>query len=161
MTDFSFTVAFLLPVKAEKTKNFRELLKYSEAMGFQARLSRCIGNSKVLLRVGKPACTPLEVANLLIALHLLATQRKEDVVIVGTIDGVKYQHRLFATLSIEKIRNWSGHLSARLASDTTDAQTGPRESTRPTGKRLVKAPTSEEKAPIVVIPEGNEPRVWH
>ena len=86
MKEFSYTVAFLLPVKAEKTKNFKELLKYSEAMGFQSRLSHCIGNSKVLLRTGKAACTPLEVANLLIALHLLATQRKEDVVIVGAID---------------------------------------------------------------------------
>ena len=161
MKEFSYTVAFLLPVKAEKTKNFKELLKYSEAMGFQSRLSHCIGNSKVLLRTGKAACTPLEVANLLIALHLLATQRKEDVVIVGAIDGVKYQQRLFATLSIEKIRNWSEHLSDRLAPDRSGSQTSDQELTRPAKKRLQKLPAPEQNAPIVVIPDGDVPRVWH
>ncbi len=165
MKDFSFTVAFLLPVKAEKTKNFRELLKYADGLGFKTRLSRCIGDSKILLRAGKLACKPLEVANLLIALHLLATQRKEDVVIVGAVDGVKYQHRLFATLSIEKIRNWSDHLSNKAATDQSDAENRSRPITSRPQKRLPKtppqAPESEEKAPLVVIPKGGQPRVLH
>lgn len=165
MKDFRFTVAFLLPAKAEKSKNFRELLKYAEAMGFQVRFSRCIGDSKILLRAGKVACTPLEVANLLIALHLLATQRREDVIMVGTIDRRKYQHRLFATLSIEKIRNWSDHLSSRVATDESDAESrsrpiaSPPETRRP--RTPPQAPESEEKTPLVVIPEGNQPRVLH
>ncbi len=165
MKDFRFTVAFLLPAKAGKSKNFRELLKYAEDMGFQARFSYCIDNSKILLRAGKVACTPLEVANLLIALHLLATQRKEDVVIVGAIDHVKYQHRLFATLSIEKIRNWSDHLSNKAATDESDTENRSRPITSPPEKRLPKtppqAPESEEKAPLVVIPKGDQPRVLH
>ncbi len=161
MKDFKFTVAFLLPAKAEKTKNFKELLRYGDAMGFQSRLSRCLDNSKILFRVGKPACTPIEVANLLIALHLLATQRKEDVVIVGTVDGVKYQHRLFATLSIEKIRNWSGHLTSRLATGEPQAWDQAVEVPRPPEKRRLEASTTEEKAPIVVIPSTEAPRIWH
>ena len=159
MKDFSFTVAFLLPVKAEKTKNFRELLKYSDDLGFKTSFSRCIGDSQILLRAGKRACTPLQVANLLIALHLLATQRKEDVIIVGAVDGVKYQHRLFATLSIEKIRNWTTHLSDKLAAGLADGQTVATEPVRPTGKRLPKVPVSEGKAPVVLVPGGDEPRV--
>ena len=165
MKDFRFTVAFLLPVKAEKTKNFRELLKYAEAMGFHTRFSRCIGGSKILLTAGKVACAPLEVANLLIALHLLATQRKEDVIIVGTIDQVKYQHRLFATLSIEKIRNWSEHLSNRVATDESDAESRSQRIALPPEKRQPRTPPqtpeSEEKTPLVVIPEGNQARVLH
>ena len=161
MKDFKFTVAFLLPAKAEKTKNFKELLRYGDAMGFQSRLSRCLDNSKILFRVGKPACTPLEVANLLIALHLLATQRKEDVVIVGMIDGVKYQHRLFATLSIEKIRNWSEHLSSRLATRDPRARSQAAELPPAPERRDSEASSTEEKAPIVVIPNTAEPRVWH
>ena len=136
MKDFRFTVAFLLPVKAEKSKNYRELLKYAEIMGFQARSSRCIGDSKILLRVGKVASTPLEVANLLIALHLLATQRKEDVVIVGTVDHVKYQHRLFATLSIEKIRNWSDHLFNGVAINKAGAESRSPRTASPPETRL-------------------------
>ena len=165
MKDFRFTVAFLLPAKAGKSKNFRELLKYAEDMGFQARFSYCIDNSKILLRAGKVACTPLEVANLLIALHLLATQRKEDVVIVGAIDRVKYQHRLFATMSIERIRNWSDHLSNRAATDESDTESSPGPIAAPPEKQVPRTPPqtpeSEEKAPLVVIPEGDQPRVLH
>ena len=112
---FRYTVAFLLPVAAKGTKNFRELIEYARAMGFGFLISRCMGNSRLLLRGGKAHCTPLEMANLLIALHLLATQRREDLIIVGTIDQVRYQHCLFATLSIEKIRHWSQHLTNMLA----------------------------------------------
>ena len=119
MMDFSFTVAFLLPAKARKTKNFRQLLEYSHDMGFQTLLSDCINNTKVLLRLGKRRCSPMQMANLFIALHLLTTQRKEDLIMVGSVDGAKYQHCLFATLSIEKIRNWTSHLMERLAARGT------------------------------------------
>ena len=114
---FTYTVAFRLPVKASRTKNFRELLEYAHSMGFEFLVSNCLDNSKLLLRAGKVRCTPPEVANLLIALHLLATQRRQDLFIVGRINQVKYQHCLFATLSIEKLRHWSQHLTNMLATN--------------------------------------------
>ena len=65
------------------------------------------------------------MADLLIALHLLATQRREDLIIVGTIDRVKYQHCLFATLSIEKLSNWSEHLANVLTRNRSDEDPSP------------------------------------
>ena len=118
MNTFTYTVAFLLPAKAKRTKNFRELLEYARSMGFEFLVSNCLDNSELLLRAGKVRCTPLEVANLLIALHLLATQRRQDLIIVGRINQVKYQHRLFATLSIEKLRHWSQHLTNTLVTNS-------------------------------------------
>ena len=117
MNRFTYTVAFMLPVKAKRTKNFRELLEYAHSMGFEFLVSSCLGNSQLLLRTGKVRCTPQEVANLLIALHLLATQRRQDLIIVGRINQVKYQHCLFATLSIEKLRHWSHHLTKMLGTN--------------------------------------------
>ena len=117
MNTFTYTVAFMLPEKAKRTKNFRELLEYARSMGFEFLVSNCLDNSELLLRAGKVRCTPLEVANLLIALHLLATQRRQDLIIVGRINQVKYQHCLFATLSIEKLRHWSQHLTNMLATN--------------------------------------------
>lgn len=162
VSGFKFTVAFLLPVKAKGTKNFRELLKYAHFMGFQVLISNCLGNSKLLLRAGTARCTPLEVANLLIALHLLATQRREDLIIVGTIDHVKYQHCLFATLSIEKIRNWSQHLANTLARNRSYEEasrgTAPREhEDRPAIPG--KVPTAEVKTPLTAV--VGEQRVLH
>ena len=117
MNTFTYTVAFMLPEKAKRTKNFRELLEYARSMGFEFLVSNCLDNSELLLRAGKVRCTPLEVANLLIALHLLATQRRQDLIIVGRINQVKYHHCLFATLSIEKLRHWSQHLTNMLATN--------------------------------------------
>ncbi len=117
MNTFTYTVAFMLPVKAKRTKNFRELLEYAHLMGFEFLVSNCLDNSKLLLRSGKVRCTPPEVANLLIALHLLATQRRQDLIIVGRTNQVKYQHCLFATLSIEKLRHWSQYLTNMLATN--------------------------------------------
>jgi hypothetical protein len=117
MNTFTYTVAFMLPVKAKRTKNFRELLEYAHSMGFGFLVSSCLDNSELLLRAGKARCTPLELANLLTALHLLATQRRQDLIIVGRINQVKYQHCLFATLSIEKLRHWSEHLTNLLATN--------------------------------------------
>ncbi len=117
MNTFTYTVAFMLPVKAKRTKNFRELVEYAHSMGFDFLVSNCLDNSELLLRAGKVRCTPLEVANLLIALHLLATQRRQDLIIVGRINQVRYQHCLFATLSIEKLRHWSQHLTNMLATN--------------------------------------------
>lgn len=114
---FTYTVAFRLPVKASRTKNFRELLEYAHSMGFEFLVSNCLDNNELLLRAGKVCCTPQEVANLLIALHLLASQRRQDLIIVGRINQVKYQHCLFATLSIEKLRHWSQHLTNMLATN--------------------------------------------
>jgi len=114
---FTYTVAFRLPVKASRTKNFRELLEYAHSMGFEFLVSNCLDNNELLLRAGKVGCTPQEVANLLIALHLLASQRRQDLIIVGRINQVKYQHCLFATLSIEKLRHWSQHLTNMLATN--------------------------------------------
>jgi len=105
----------MLPVKAKRTKNFRELLEYAHSMGLEFQVSNCLDNSELLLRAGKVRCTPQEVANLLIALHLLGTQRRKDLIIVGRINQMKYQHCLFATLSIEKLRHWSEHLTNMLA----------------------------------------------
>ncbi len=166
MRDFSFTVAFLLPAKARKTKNFRQLLKYARDLGFRTLLSDCINNTRILLRIGKARCDPMEVANLFIALHLLTTQRKEDLIMVGTVDQAKYQHCLFATLSIEKMRNWTGHLMARLAGKTSH-----RESPLPTPAPLVaseSAVTSRTgasepavKKPLHVELSDTEPRVLH
>jgi hypothetical protein len=122
MNTFTYTVAFMLPVKAKRTKNFRELLEYAYSMGFEFLVSECLDNSGLLLRAGKVGCTPQEVANLLIALHLLASQRRQDLIIVGRINQVKYQHCLFATLSIEKLRHWSQHLTNMLATNRPDKQ---------------------------------------
>jgi hypothetical protein len=122
MNTFTYTVAFMLPVKAKRTKNFRELLEYARSMGFEFLVSDCLDNSALLLRAAKVRCTPQEVANLLIALHLLATQRRHDLIIVGRINQVKYQHCLFATLSIEKLRHWSQHLTNMLAADRMYAE---------------------------------------
>jgi len=117
MNTFTYTVAFMLPAKAKKTKNYRELLEYAQSMGFKFLVSGCLDNSELLLRARKTRCTPLELANLLMALHLLATQRRQDLIIVGRINQAKYQHCLFATLSIEKIRHWSQHLTNLLATN--------------------------------------------
>ena len=117
MNTFTYTVAFMLPAKARRTKNFGELLEYAHSMGFEFLVSDCLDKGGLLLRAGKAHCTPMEVANLLIALHLLATQRRQDLIIVGRINQVKYQHCLFATLSIEKIRHWSQHLNNLLATN--------------------------------------------
>jgi len=131
MNTFTYTVAFMLPVKAKRTKNFRELVEYAHSMGFEFLVSNCLDNSELLLRAGKVRCTPLEVANLLIALHLLATQRRQDLIIVGRINQVKYQHCLFATLSIEKLRHWSQHLTNTLTTnglyEDASRGVGPRE----------------------------------
>ncbi len=164
MSRFSFTVAFLLPVKAEKSKNFRELLKYARLMGFHIGLSRCVNNSKLLLRFGKAHCGALEVASLFVALHLLATQRKEDLIIVGTIDATKFQHCFFATLSIEKIHDWTSHLMKRLASSDVDAQGPVRR--LPYQKYNRPRTTSEERAAkskssAFDVTDGPEPRVLH
>jgi hypothetical protein len=118
MNTFTYTVAFMLPAKAKRTKNFRELLEYARSMGFEFLVSNCLDNSELLLRARKARCTPLELANLLMALHLLATQRRQDLIIVGRINQVKYQHCLFATLSIEKIRHWSQHMTNMLATNS-------------------------------------------
>ena len=122
MNTFTYTVAFMLPAKARRTKNFGELLEYAHSMGFEFLVSDCLDNNGLLLRAAKDRCTPLEVANLLIALHLLATQRRQDLIIVGRINQVKYQHCLFATLSIEKIRHWSQHLTNMLAINRFDEE---------------------------------------
>ena len=166
MTDFSFTMAFLLPSKARKTKNFRELLKYAHYLGFQTLLSNCINNTKVLLRLRKARCNPVEVANLFIAVHLVTSQRKEDLIMVGTVDQTKYQHCLFATLSIQKMRNWTDHLMARLARREAyekapfrgpappPASRSPGAGPRPAGKPAV-------KKPVPVDLTDTQPRVLH
>ena len=122
MNTFTYTVAFMLPAKARRTKNFGELLEYAHSMGFEFLVSDCLANNGLLLRAAKVRCTPLEVANLLIALHLLATQRRQDLIIVGRINQVKYHHCLFATLSIEKLRHWSQHLTNMLATNSLDEE---------------------------------------
>ena len=162
MNTFRYTVAFMLPVKAKRTKNFRELLEYAHSMAFEFLVSDCLDNSELLLRAGKVRCTPLEVANLLIALHLLATQRRQDLIIVGRINQVKYQHRLFATLSIEKLRHWSQHLTNMLATnrlyDEASRGVAPREHESGTSK-----PT-DVHPPEVTIPLTSvvyEQRVLH
>jgi len=164
MNAFKYTVAFLLPVKAKGTKNFRELLKYAHSMGFDFLISNCLNDSKLLLRAAKVRCTPLEVANLLIALHLLATQRREDLIIVGTIDQVKYQHCLFATLSIEKLRNWSQHLANmlatnRLSEEVSRGAAARKHEDRPAKPREVHTNRAEGKSPITAVVD--EPRVLH
>jgi hypothetical protein len=122
MNTFTYTVAFMLPAKVRRTKNFGELLEYAHSMGFEFLVSDCLNNNGLLLRVAKVRCSPLEAANLLIALHLLAAQRRQDLIIVGRINQVKYQHCLFATLSIEKIRHWSQHLTNMLATNRLDEE---------------------------------------
>lgn len=164
MNAFKYTVAFLLPVKAKGTKNFRELLEYARSMGFQFLISNCMGNSRLLLRAGKVHCTPLEVANLLIALHLLATQRREDLIIVGTIDQAKYQHRLFATLSIAKLRSWSQHLADmlaanRLCEEASLAVAARKHEDRPHEPEQVHATKAQVKKPMRAVVD--EPRVLH
>ena len=164
MRDFSFTVAFLLPAKARKTKNFRQLLKYARDLGFRTLLSDCIKNTRILLRIGKPRCNPMEVANLFIALHLLTTQRKEDLIMVGTVDQAKYQHCLFATLSIEKMRNWTGHLMARLAGKTSYQESplpAPLVASESAVTSRTEASDPAVKKPMHVELSDTEPRVLH
>jgi hypothetical protein len=166
MSDFSFTVAFLLPAKAEHTKNFRELQRYAHSMGFRILLSRCLNDSKLLLRAFRLNCGPLEVASLFIALHLLAAQRREDLILVGRIDGRKYEHRLFATLSIEKIADWSHHLMKRLISgespnDGPFHRPGHREKAGPLKIRRARTPRSETRTPVAVFPRESGRRVLH
>jgi len=109
MANFSFNVATLIHNKALNSKNFKELLDFAGAMGFHtATTPSC--NERSILHFGKRDTALLEVTDLLIALHLFATQRHEDLTLVGKIDDRKFAHRLFGTLSIEKLRNWTGHL---------------------------------------------------
>jgi len=166
MSDFRFTVAFLLPEKARRTKNFRELLSYAHSMGFQTLLSSCQNDSMLLLRAGKPRCTPLEVANLFIALHLLAAQRRKDLIIVGTIDQSKYEHCLFATLSIEKFHNWSHHLMNKLAgrdvseAEPLQAHPGP-QADRPPATEQTESTQADTTKPLTVVMSDDEARVLH
>ena len=164
MNAFKYTVAFLLPVKAKGTKNFRELLEYARAMGFEFLITSCMGNSRLLLRAGKARCTHLELADLLIALHLLATQRREDLIIVGTIDQAKYQHRLFATLSIEKLRSWSQHLADmlvanRLREEASQDVAARKHEDGPQTPEQVHATKTQVKQPIPAVVD--ERRVLH
>jgi hypothetical protein len=119
---FTYTVAFMLPAKAKRSKNFQELLEYARSMGIGFLISDCLDNSQLLLRAAKVRCTPQDVANLHVALHLLASQRRQNLIIVGSINHVKYQHCLFATLSIEKLRHWSQHLTEMLATSRSDEE---------------------------------------
>lgn len=166
MSDFRFTVAFMLPEKVRRTKNFCELLDYAHSMDFQTSLSSCLNDSQVLLRAGKAHCSPLEVANLFVALHLLVAQRKQDLIIVGTIDQTKYEHCLFATLSIEKIRHWSEHLMNRLAGrdvseeEPLQAPSGPQEE-RPPATGQTESTQSDTSKPLTVVLSDNEARVLH
>lgn len=166
MSDFSFTVAFLLPAKAEHTKNFRELRKYAHTMGFRTLLSKCQNDSKLLLRTFRVGCGPLEVASLFIALHLLAAQRKEDLIMVGRINGRKYEHRLFATLSIERIADWSRHLMKRLASGDSQKEgpfqgPGHQQEGGPPRIRRAQKTGSETRTSVTVFPGESELRVLH
>jgi hypothetical protein len=166
MSEFSFTVAFLLPAKAEHTKNFRELRKYAHSMGFRTLLSRCQNDSKLLLRAFGVSCGLLEVASLFIALHLLAAQRREDLIMVGRIDGRKYEHRLFATLSIERIADWSRHLAKRLASGESQKDGpfhGPGHPQEAGSRKIRRAQTtgSGTRTSVTVFPDESEPRVLH
>ena len=152
----------MLPAKARRTKNFGELLEYAHSMGFEFLVSDCLDNNGLLLRAAKVRCTPLEVANLLIALHLLATQRRQDLIIVGRINQVKYQHCLFATLSIEKLRHWSQHLTHMLAANRLDEEASPGVAPREHEGRPPK-PTGRHTA-VVTIPRRSvvdEQRVLH
>lgn len=109
MANFAFHVATLINNKAIETKNFNELLDYARSMGFHvATTPSC--NERSIVHFGKRDTGLLEVTDLLIGLHLLATQRHEDLTLVGKIDEHKFAHRLFGTLSIEKLRNWTSHL---------------------------------------------------
>ena len=161
MNTFTYTVAFLLPVQAKTTKNFRELLEYARSMGFEFQVSSCLDSSSLLLRAGKVRCTPQEVASLLIGLHLLATQRRQDLIIVGRINQVKYQHCLFATLSIEKLRHWSQHLTDMLAANRLDEKTSRGLSPRKHEGGPSKPKDVRKPKPVPLTSVVEQPRVLH
>ena len=109
MSTFSFHLATLIDDKATKSKNYKELVEFSHSMGFHVVVTP-VANGRDILHVGKRETALLEVTDLLIALHMFATQRHQDLILVGKIDDHKFTHRLFGTLSIEKLRNWSANL---------------------------------------------------
>ncbi|MDH5545840.1 MAG: hypothetical protein OEZ43_09620 [Gammaproteobacteria bacterium] len=109
MSNFSFQITTLIQNKAINSKNFKELLDFAASLGFHSVTTPSCAE-KTLLHIGKRETGLLEVTDLLIALHLFATQRHEDLTLVGKMDEHKFSHRLFGTLSIEKLHNWSNHL---------------------------------------------------
>lgn len=111
MKAVSFELATLIPESAIDSKNFGELIQYIELMGFHAAIVHTHSDERVILRAGKRSSTILEVIEVFVALHLFAAQRKHDLVVVGKFDGEKYQHRIFGTLSIQKLRHWTESLA--------------------------------------------------
>jgi hypothetical protein len=111
MRAVSFELATLIPESAVNSKNFNELLQYIELMGFHAAFVHTHKDERIILRAGKKSSTILEVIEVFVALHLFAAQRKQDLVVVGKFDGEKYQHRVFGTLSIQKLRHWTESLA--------------------------------------------------
>ena len=103
-------LATLLPETALKSKNFNELLDYAKFLGFQSVFTETGKEKHILLRLGKKHATMLDLSDVLIALHLFAAQRHQDLVVAGRLDEQKFHHCLFGTLSIAKIRNWALHL---------------------------------------------------
>jgi hypothetical protein len=120
MAHFSFHVATLIHNKALNSKNFKELLDFAGTLGFHAATTPSC-NERSILHLGKRQTAILEVTDLLIALHLFATQRHEDLTLVGKIDDHKFAHRIFGTLSIEKLRNWTSHLHEVMHQTQVDA----------------------------------------
>lgn len=103
-------IATLLPDSALKSKNFGELVEYAKALGFQVAHTETGKEKHILLRIGKKSATMLDLTDILIAMHLFAAQRHQDLVVAGRLDEHKFHHCLFGTLSIEKIKNWTLHL---------------------------------------------------